>query len=882
VPRSARTGPPRRPRSAAITTRQLLRADVDAVDTAFWPALAARALAWLRDHGLAVADAVVLLPFAELLPLARAGFAAWGGWPPRVETVATLAGSLGPPPLREPGAPTGDRLADRLSASALLRGQSWGAAWARRDVRGFEHAAAALVDAAHALGRAAAARPVAERAAWWVRGRDVLGPVAGPGQTERALARIALEWAALDDRADTDRLFALRPSAWIVVHAGGVDPCVRSLVDQTPVPVLEVVADPPSPGLFDAALGLPPPRRVVCEGLEDEAQAAAAEVLRAVAEQRAPVALVALDRALVRRVHALLERTPGLRVHDETGWRLSTTRAAARVMAALRAAVPQATRDAWLDWLKADAALPPPALLQLEAAWREGRAAPPDVDAAWQAQRERLVPLAAGGRRSLAHWLQALAGVLGPAGDDAAAQQVAAALRLDGATGGGAWQRAAGEARLDLAGCTRWVDDVLDAGVYRPPAPAAPHVVITPLARALLRPFGAVVCPGADDRRLGSWPAADPLLGDAVAQALGLPTPAELRAREALAFAQLLRLAPTVLLRRGRDGGEPLGASPLVERAVRARERLGAACLPEETWQPTLEDVERAPRHRPAPVVVDALPARLSASAVQALRDCPYRFFARALLRLREADELDLDLEKRDFGSWLHALLLRFHDDRPLPRPADEDLAQLLALAGRVQAEQALDAAQLLPFRAAFETFAPRYVQWLQRRDAEGWRWHAGEVERARDADATLPVRLVGRLDRIDRRDGGDAGTTWQLIDYKTGAVDQLKRAVREPLEDTQLAVYAALVAVAEPPAALQAMYLALDERDGPVEIEHDDVAATAAAFVEGLAADWLDLRAGVGLAALGEGPVCEHCEMRGLCRRDHWAAGPPAREEAR
>ena len=822
----------------------------------------------------------MLVPFAELLPLVRAGFAAAGGWPPRVDTVRTLAATLGPPPVLEAGAPTGDRVADRLSAQALLRAQGWGAAWARRDVRGFEHAAAALVDAAHALARAAAARPPAERAAWWACARAALAPVAGPGQTERALARIALEWAALDDRSAADRLFALRPSAWIAVHAGGVDPWLRSLPDATPVPVLEIVADPPPSAVFDAAARLPPPRRVVCAGFEDEAQAAADEVLRALADGRAPVALVALDRALVRRVHALLERTPGLRVHDETGWRLSTTRAAARVMAALRAAAPQASRDAWLDWLKADAALPATTMLSLEAAWRERRAPPPDVEAAWLAQRQRLASLSAG-RQSLARWLQALADVLAPTGDDPAAQQVAAALRLDAASGGAPWQRAAGEARLDLAGFTRWVDDVLDAGVYRPPAPREPHVVVTPLARLLLRPFGAVVCPGADDRRLGAWPAPDPLLGDAVSKALGLPTLAEQREREALAFAQLLRVAPAVLLRRREDGGEPLGASALVERAVRARERQGAACGPEIAWQPALAPVERTPQRRPAPAVVDGLPARLSASAVQALRDCPYRFFARALLRLREADELDLDLEKRDYGSWLHALLLRFHEEREAPRTADEDLAQLAALADRVQAEQGLDAAQLLPFRTAFESFAPRYVQWLQRRDVAGWHWHAGEVDRTRDADAELPVRLVGRIDRIDRREGD--GTAWQLIDYKTGAVDALKKTVREPLEDTQLAVYAALVAGGgDAPSALQAMYLALDERDGPVEVVHDDVAATSAAFVDGLAADWRELRAGIGLAALGEGPVCERCEMRGLCRRDHWAATQPDVEAPR
>jgi len=48
-------------------------------------------------------------------------------------------------------------------------------------------------------------------------------------------------------------------------------------------------------------------------------------------------------------------------------------------------------------------------------------------------------------------------------------------------------------------------------------------------------------------------------------------------------------------------------------------------------------------------------------------------------------------------------------------------------------------------------------------------------------------------------------------------------------------------------------------------------VAASAQALLDGLAGDLDRIRAGTGMAALGEGRVCEFCEMRGLCRRDDW-----------
>jgi ATP-dependent helicase/nuclease subunit B len=57
---------------------------------------------------------------------------------------------------------------------------------------------------------------------------------------------------------------------------------------------------------------------------------------------------------LVRRMRALPSRHD-VALQDETGWKLSTTRAAATVMgrSCVRRAGPRAGGDDWLDWLKA-------------------------------------------------------------------------------------------------------------------------------------------------------------------------------------------------------------------------------------------------------------------------------------------------------------------------------------------------------------------------------------------------------------------------------------------------------------------------------------------------------------------------------------------------
>jgi ATP-dependent helicase/nuclease subunit B len=826
-----------------------------------WPAFARQVAGWLASNRIVVRDAVVLVPFAALLVPARSAFAAAGGWLPRIETPLTLAASLAPPVTPSAEAPVGDPVLDRLRASVLLRRQPWALERERQDRRAFAHLVDGLVDAAQALRQAALACAPSARAAFFDAARERLPAPGGPGAFEALLLRVALEWAAEGAVAVTDVLFEHCPAAWIALRIGGSDELAEAVLaaaNETPALLVDADAE------RAAAVA---PQRWRCDDLEQAAQAAATQVLQALAAGRTPVALVALDRHLARRVRALLDRQ-AVPLIDETGWALSTTHAAARLMALLQAAASDAGPDARLDWLKS---WPPAqqragALQALEARWRGARrsADAEAADALWAAAQAHLQPFAARRERQLSGWLALLRERLATDGSldalrvDAAGAQLLQALRLD-APGAG-WQAAAGQLSLDLAGFAAWVEATLEASQFLPPPVPGAQVVLTPLARAIGRPFGQIVAPGADHRHLGAIEPAPALIGEALADALGLDSAARRRSRQRLAFAQLLRAPALALIRCRRDGDEPLAPSPEVEAQALASATRGMPWPEEREWQPERRRVTVQPMARPAPAAADDLPLRLSASSVEALRDCPYRFFARAVLRLSEADELEAGLEKRDYGTWLHAVLHRFHRDR-----GGDDTAALAAAADAVTIEQQLDAAELLPYRASFESFAPAYLEWLAGRDAAGWRWEAGETDRAVAPPALAPQQLAGRLDRLDR---GPAGVL-QVIDYKTGSLQSLKARVADPLEDTQLAFYAALE-----PAATSAIYLALDDPKAPVAVEHEGVGASAAALVDGLAGELARLRAGAGLPALGEGRVCETCEARGLCRRDDWADG--------
>ena len=859
-----------------------------------WAGIAAQTRGWLRRRGLPPRDTVVLVPFAQLLPSARRAFAADADWLPRIETVQTLAASLGPAAPGQAGQVTFDATTDLLSAGQLLRAQAWGSAWARRDALGFERAVVTFVGTAHDLARAAFALPPRERTAHWAMARDLLAPLAGPGATERLLARVAVEWASLAPAPATDRLFeAPAPAAWIVVQAGGPDALTTRLVAERDVPCLWLDADGPEADPFVAQLALPAPSIAVCDGFEHEAQCASAQVLEHLRRGERPVALIAQDRLLMRRVRAVLEREH-LRVTDETGWKLSTTRAAAQVMALLQAARHDATTDAVFDWLKSGTAWAQAeggaAIGALETECRRAdiaRAAALDRAVSspasarlWSAAAAVLQAFTAASRQPLQAWLDALATALAACGalpmltGDDAGRQVIAALRL--APRGAvptAWSTGANRVAMDFPAFRQWTDATLERATFIPATgfdePA--DVFITPLARVMLRPFAAIVFPGADEAHLGAAPAHDTLLGDALAAQLGIATAAQRRTSELLAFAQALQAAPRVtLLRRRADGAKPLAVSPLLERLSLALARRG---MPLPAWPDPRIDRPLAPTpiRMTAPSAPALVPARLSASACEALRACPYRFFALNMLGLREPDELEREVEKREYGTWLHAVLFEFHQARTLPAEHAIEVARLHALAETQRVKQGIADADFVPFAASFASLAPRYVAWLHERDADGARWLGGE-----EALGTRPPQLGGTelhgvIDRTDEVRIGNTIAT-QLIDYKTGGAGKLRERVREPFEDTQLAFYALLMR-GQGGGPLTAAYLALDDKAHVDEIEHKHVEASAAALLDGLADDLGRLRAGAGLAALGEGDACKHCAARGICRRDDWSA---------
>jgi ATP-dependent helicase/nuclease subunit B len=245
------------------------------------------------------------------------------------------------------------------------------------------------------------------------------------------------------------------------------------------------------------------------------------------------------------------------------------------------------------------------------------------------------------------------------------------------------------------------------------------------------------------------------------------------------------------------------------------------------------------------------------------------------MLGLAEAEEVREALEKRDYGEFVHRILLRFHAEHPqFSGRGEEALAdELEAISREVFAPEIEENFLEHAWLARWLDCVPGYIAWQKAREAAGWHHAGGELAR----EIALPlagggeVLLHGRLDRLDRRaDGSEA-----VLDYKTQDAQGLKRRLADPAEDVQLACYALL----QGGRVGEAAYVALDGEKS-VEVPLPDVREMARTQGARLAAAVDALRAGAALPAHGVDAACEWCEMRGLCRRDYHSPPPGHRPE--
>ena len=633
------------------------------------------------------------------------------------------------------------------------------------------------------------------------------------------------------------------------------------------------------------------------QSVEDEAVQGAQMVIDWLQAGKSNLAIVAQDRVVARRIRALLERAQ-IHVADETGWKLSTTRAASAISAWFDVITARGETTALLDLLKSPFVLKaaPSDLLhsgqdgqdeqdsianksalvmKIELLLRranvlgEWRAVTSALSAAPAEQKTvALLAQQAGlfsGRKNLRDWIATTAAALDALGmsaalnADSAGQQILQLLQNIAPPGNDfsalfsfpEW-RALVNLQLDD---TSFISAINDR-----------RVVMLPLNGARLRSFDAVLVVGADADHLPSQPQETLFFANTVRRELGLATRESRQRQQLRDVAELLALNPLVVLSwQAHKDGEPNPVSPWIQRLQLTLARTGAPALPQLRATIAAQSLQPAPSRMPAPAAAQLTPVRLTASAYNSFIACPYQFFARRMLGLASLDELSDLPEKRDYGGWLHEILETYHEslrDQPLPPPQREAL--LIAISKKLFDAVIGKNAAALGYYARWQKVIAPYVAWANQHEAEGWRFVFGEQAYEKllplaDRDLTLH----GRIDRIDENDAGERA----VLDYKTNNLLALNKKLKDH-EDHQLAFYGLL---SDRPVA-SAHYVALEtSKDKVGDVSAPDYEQAQGALAAQIRINVEAIAGGVGLPANGVAAVCQYCDVRGLCRKGAW-----------
>jgi len=604
------------------------------------------------------------------------------------------------------------------------------------------------------------------------------------------------------------------------------------------------------------------------------------------------IAVVATDRALARRLRALLERR-GVLAEDAAGWSLATTRvgAAARDLVRLQAR-PTATllrsaidsplvaadeRDVLLAALApALGGLPPHTLLDWQAL---ASAANTSAEAsAWLGGMRDALRAMGGRARPMADWIGALLAALDRLAPhlalDAAGQQLLAHLRES--------QQALA---LDTASCSRrdlagWLDWTLENALFRDTSVQSP-VLLTHQSALRGMCFDALVVAGADAAHLPSTGSRPRIIRDAARAELGLPDAAARRAAAVEDWCLLMGSAPRIDItwQTLDDRGEPNAASPLVQLMQGFHQLAWGSPLPSAVPFAASAAASPVALHPAERAALEAPVDALSPTGYQALLDCPYRWLVRTGLGLKPPEEASEHVEARDFGVAVHQILGDFHCAVPQvsARGRDAALTELDAIARRVFAPMLARDFAASAWLERWRDVAPAYIDWQLDREAQGWCVELAACEspvrRLLDPGAGAGLVLHGRPDRVDQR-----GNVRAVTDYKTGARKPLAKLDTDPTEDAQLVLYAHLI-----DAVSEVVYLPLGSDaldDGalqPVVLVQPVLGEAVAGHVGRLRDTLQRVGNGEPLLAMGDEAACRHCHARGICRRDHRAAASGA-----
>ncbi len=588
-------------------------------------------------------------------------------------------------------------------------------------------------------------------------------------------------------------------------------------------------------------------RLLAARRFEELAWAATKSIETHLIDGKKNIALVAQDRLAARRTRALLSRLGnGLRIRDETGWKLSTTRAAAAFnswLEIIRAPKEGPSASALLEFLQnpyfdlAHSLHQSPELCTGLVAQLEDILLASQAKSGWEtftmaieranyyvasnggSPNEHLIKLIRFLRALHAAWQQPMVacssaytllqdnlqetGMLKRLERDAAGKQLLEVIQNFDLSGG-TYQ----DIKMRLPEWLSLLKTVIEEASYEETGKDAQATLsILPLSSMRLREFDAVVLIGCDEQQLPAFSEPPLFFSDTLNRYLKSSTIAAQYVQQARDLSALLVSCRNVdlLWQSKSKSGEPLRPSAWIQRLQITLKDWRAIEAKPETYegqsQPLQMSVSTPDRDM-------AIPVTVSPSAYKALRDCPYRYYVSSLLGLHKAKEFEEGFDASLAGQTLHALLKTFFqalktEEEKSHSPIHQSnearrqwMTEYLTLCSEKEFERLIAGdARVLGTLRDWQKQIPSFVDWQIQREYEGWRYHDAELPIGFTLSLLDPdgvqrdIRIAGRADRFDIHQSDD--TAAAVIDYKNQKMKKIVERSANILDDPQLLIYA-------------------------------------------------------------------------------------------
>ncbi len=390
--------------------------------------------------------------------------------------------------------------------------------------------------------------------------------------------------------------------------------------------------------------------------------------------------------------------------------------------------------------------------------------------------------------------------------------------------------------------------------------------------------FQAIIIAGVEENRLTNTKAHRTFFNEKVCYELHLPTNHEANAINFVRFRQLLEQSKKVLLSAETEShGEPQEICSWVKLINVFSEQSYSFSLSDLELKALIQAYKKHKQNeyqcndektlQPQPIApADLIPTRISATQYQTLIDCPYQYFAKYVLELREQHTAD-EFEATDYGMLVHQCLYEFHfnvDNKTELIFTSENyellVKQLIQLSTSVFMHSAFPTTVKQGWLQRWLGNVPAYIQWAIERAKE---WHALRGESLLQTPLDKNFSLYGQVDRID-----SSAQQFAVIDYKTGSIRPSKKSVMSG-EVVQLPFYALL-----DEKITQAEYLSVGiqgEVKASAALNEKELALLKAEHRPRLERLLNALLKQTKLTAQGDDDACRICDYHGLCRKQHW-----------